>query len=156
MRNSQAERMFCEEFHRTNLRHSNAKPHFCGLAFVFKIVKKGYTTSHEVGEKMTDKNFGKRVKQRREELGLSQEQLAAKIGVSSNYISTVECGTTFPRFDKLIKIINGLEISADPLFQDSLEFIPEDPTTLLVKRIVELTDDEQERIIRFLDYLTRR
>lgn len=35
---------------------------------------------------MIDKRVGKRIKQRREQLGLTQEQFAEKLGVATNYI----------------------------------------------------------------------
>lgn len=62
---------------------------------------------------MIDKRFGKRVKACREQLCLTQEQFAEKIGLTPNYISTVERVTAFPRYDKLIAIVNGLEVSAE-------------------------------------------
>lgn len=39
---------------------------------------------------MIDKRIGKRVKQARERLGITQEDLAEKTGLTTNYISTVE------------------------------------------------------------------
>ena len=44
---------------------------------------------------MIDKRVGKRIKQRREQLGLTQEQFAEKLGVATNYISTIERGASF-------------------------------------------------------------
>ena len=46
---------------------------------------------------MIDKRVGKRIKQYRERLGLTQEEFAEKTGLASGYISTVERGITFPR-----------------------------------------------------------
>ena len=70
---------------------------------------------------MIDKRIGKRVKQCRERLGISQEELAEKTGLTANYISTVERGMSFPRCEKLIILLNGLEVSADAIFCDVLE-----------------------------------
>ena len=43
---------------------------------------------------MIDKRIGKRIKQRREELGITQEDLAEKLGLPAHYLSTVErCAT---------------------------------------------------------------
>ncbi len=64
---------------------------------------------------MIDKRIGKRIKEQREALGLTQEQFAEKIGVTTNYISTVERGASFPRCEKLILLLNGLETSADAI-----------------------------------------
>ena len=57
---------------------------------------------------MIDKRIGKRIKQCRERLGLSQEAFAEKTGLTPNYISTVERGMSFPRCEKLIVLLNGL------------------------------------------------
>ena len=70
---------------------------------------------------MIDKRIGKRVKQCREQLGLSQEEFAEKTGLTANYISTVERGMSFPRCEKLIILLNGLEVSADAIFCDVLD-----------------------------------
>ena len=71
---------------------------------------------------MIDKRIGKRVKQCRERLGLSQEEFAEKTGLTANYISTVERGMSFPRCEKLIILLNGLEVvvsaSAEAHFAD--------------------------------------
>ena len=69
---------------------------------------------------MIDPRIGKRIKQCRERLGLTQEQFAEKTGLTTNYISTVERGASFPRCEKLILIMNALEVSADAIFCDVL------------------------------------
>ena len=51
---------------------------------------------------MIDKRIGERIKQCREQLGLTQEQFAERLGLTTNYISTVERGASFPRCEKLI------------------------------------------------------
>ena len=43
---------------------------------------------------MIDKRIGQRFKQCREKLGLTQEEFAKKMGVTINYISTIERGMT--------------------------------------------------------------
>lgn len=46
---------------------------------------------------MIDPRIGKRIKESRERLGLTQEQFAEKAGFTANYISTLERGKSFPR-----------------------------------------------------------
>jgi transcriptional regulator with XRE-family HTH domain len=70
---------------------------------------------------MIDKRIGKRIKERREQLGLTQDEFAEKIGLTTNYISTIERGASFPRCEKLLAIINGLETSADAIFCDVID-----------------------------------
>ena len=65
---------------------------------------------------MIDKRIGKRFKQCRERLGLTQEDLAEKTGLTTNYISTVERGASFPRCEKLVLLMNALETNADAIF----------------------------------------
>lgn len=67
---------------------------------------------------MGDRRVGKRFKTRREELGLTQQELAEKLGVGENYISRLECGLVFPRYDKLICLLNLLDISCDAVLRD--------------------------------------
>ena len=69
---------------------------------------------------MIDARIGKRIKEYREKIGLTQEQFAEKTGLTTNYISTVERGASFPRCEKLITILNALEVSADAIFCDVL------------------------------------
>ena len=60
-------------------------------------------------------SFGARMKLRREEKGLNQEQLAEKIGVSKAQISRYESDQDRPGYDKLIDITTELGCSADHL-----------------------------------------
>jgi len=96
---------------------------------------------------MIDKRIGKRIKQCREQLGLTQEQFAEKLGVATNYISTIERGASFPRCEKLIAIINGLETSADAIFCDVLEHTSEYQASALSQKLSQLPMDDQKRIL---------
>ena len=64
---------------------------------------------------MIDKRIGQRFKQCREKLGLTQEEFAKKMGVTINYISTIERGMTFPRCEKLVQLLNALGVPAENL-----------------------------------------
>lgn len=70
---------------------------------------------------MIDKRIGQRIKECRERIGLTQEQFSEKTGLSVNYISTVERGGSFPRCERLITILNGLQVSADAIFCDVID-----------------------------------
>ncbi|MDL9935486.1 helix-turn-helix transcriptional regulator [Gordonia sp. ABSL1-1] len=52
--------------------------------------------------------FGERVRARRTELGLSQEQAAEKIGVHFTYLGRVERGQRSLRLESVLKIAAGL------------------------------------------------
>lgn len=102
---------------------------------------------------MIDKRIGKRIKERREQLGLTQEQLAEKLGLATHYISTVERGTTFPRCEKLILLLNGLETSADAIFCDVLDHSVGYKASMLSEQIRELPAEEQKRIMNMVELM---
>ena len=105
---------------------------------------------------MIDKRVGKRIKQRREQLGLTQEQFAEKLGVATNYISTIERGASFPRYEKLVAIINALETSADAIFCDVVTHSLEYKSYMLSDKMRDLPPEEQNRILETLDFLVQQ
>ena len=105
---------------------------------------------------MIDKRVGKRIKQRREQLGLTQEQFAEKLGVATNYISTIERGASFPRYEKLVAIINALETSADAIFSDVVTHSLEYKSYMLLDKMRDLPPEEQNRILETLDFLVQQ
>ncbi|MBC5788158.1 helix-turn-helix domain-containing protein [Clostridium facile] len=104
---------------------------------------------------MIDKRIGKRIKERREELGLTQEQFAEKVGLTTNYISTVERGASFPRCEKLIKILNGLETSADAIFCDVLIHSTNYKTSQLSEELSHLPMEDQQRILNIVELMIK-
>lgn len=105
---------------------------------------------------MIDKRVGKRIKQRREQLGLTQEQFAERLGVATNYISTIERGASFPRYEKLVSIINALETSADAIFCDVITCSSEYKSCTLLDEMKDLPLEEQNRILEILDFLVQQ
>lgn len=105
---------------------------------------------------MIDKRIGRRIKQRREEIGLTQEQFAEKLGLTTNYISTLERGASFPRCEKLILILNGLETSADAIFCDVLTHSNDYKASVLSEKLDELPPDEQQRILDMVELMIQQ
>jgi transcriptional regulator with XRE-family HTH domain len=62
--------------------------------------------------------FGRRVRARRIELGLSQEVLAANCGLDRTYISMVERGVRNPSLLNIEKLAHGLDSTVSELLQD--------------------------------------
>lgn len=100
---------------------------------------------------MIDKRIGKRFKESRERLGLTQQELAEKLNVTVNYISTIERGASFPRCEKLILLLNGLETSADSIFCDVLEYSIDYKTSTLSEKLKSLPKSEQKRILNLIE-----
>ena len=105
---------------------------------------------------MIDKRIGKRFKQRREELGLTQDALSEKLGLTTNYISTIERGASFPRCEKLILLLNGLETSADAIFCDVLPHSTKAKASILSEQISSLPNEEQQRILDMVELMVKQ
>ena len=60
------------------------------------------------------------VKEKRRELGLTQEELARRVGVGMRFIRDVEQGKETVRLDKLNQVFHffGLEVGAVPMRRD--------------------------------------
>ena len=105
---------------------------------------------------MIDKRIGQRFKQCREKLGLTQEEFAKKMGVTINYISTIERGMTFPRCEKLVQLLNALGVPADAVFCDVLTGSPDYQTSVLSKKLENLPVASQQRILQVVELMIQQ
>ncbi len=68
-----------------------------------------------VDVKLCMEEVGKRVMERRKQLGLTQEQLAERSEVTTQFVSYAESGKRAMRAENLMKIAAALEVSTDYL-----------------------------------------
>lgn len=68
-------------------------------------------------------SFGKKVKEAREKMGLTQAGLSELVGISPNFLGDIERGLKLPSIDTLLRLSNILKTSLDRLFVDSLNNI---------------------------------
>lgn len=61
--------------------------------------------------------FGQRVRELRNQLGISQEKFALKIDMDRTYFASVESGKRNISIENIYKISNGLEVSLEELFK---------------------------------------
>ncbi|MCL2083522.1 MAG: helix-turn-helix domain-containing protein [Oscillospiraceae bacterium] len=97
------------------------------------------------------KALGKRIQQRRQELGLSQQATSEKLDLSTSFFSRVERGEKVASLETLIKIANVFEFSLDFLLQDSLDKTVSDDLQIEVAQI--FTDKTPEQTKRLMDWL---
>lgn len=91
--------------------------------------------------------IGKRIKFRREAAGLSQEQLAERLELSKNHISSIECGKSMVTTKGLLALCNVL--GGTPNYYLIGELSPEaDSITSLIRL---LNPVEQKTLIRLLN-----
>ena len=65
-------------------------------------------------------SLGKRLRERREELGMSRTELAAALGVSPSAVSNYESGQNALREDVLLRLFHVLDVDPNYLYQDAL------------------------------------
>lgn len=65
--------------------------------------------------------LGKRIRRKRQENGLTQEEAAELIGISLSYYGNIERGLRMPSVEILVNIANQLNVGMDVLLRDSLK-----------------------------------
>lgn len=75
-------------------------------------------------------DFGERLKQMREEKGISQKELADKAEIDRTYMSKLESDSSNPSYDKITKICESLGISLADFFGET-EKIEKEPGIIL-------------------------
>jgi transcriptional regulator with XRE-family HTH domain len=58
-----------------------------------------------------------RIKELRDQKGISQEELAHRAGLSRTGMGFLETGKRWPRLDTLIKVADGLAVTVDELLK---------------------------------------
>ncbi len=64
-------------------------------------------------------SVGQRLKQRRQELGMSQKELAVRLGISPAAVSNYESGQNAIREDVLLRLFTVLDVEPNYLYQDA-------------------------------------
>lgn len=65
--------------------------------------------------------IGSRLREARNMVKLTQEQLAEKVGIGTTYISDIERGAKFPSLSLFIKIVDALGVSSDFILRGEIE-----------------------------------
>jgi len=60
--------------------------------------------------------LGARIKEIRKRCGLSQDQLAEKVGIEAKYLSRIEVGKRYPSLETLEHIADSLQVEMQELF----------------------------------------
>lgn len=101
---------------------------------------------------MDFKEIGKRIKDKRIELNLTQEQLAEKTGITDTYIGAIERATSKCSIETLVKISQTLDINMDYMlfgtttknvdnrFSEILKSLPKDKQNLYIELCEAIAD----------------
>lgn len=104
-------------------------------------------------------SFEGRLRQAREMAGLTQQDLAEKLGVTKNSISNYENGVSSPKWDILVKIFDVLRVDPNFLYQDDFSseltethiLTPQQST--LLAAFDQLNDEGQIKAVEYVEDL---
>lgn len=99
-------------------------------------------------------NVSDRIKAIRKTRGLSQQEVANKIGIDRAQYSRVETGKSEPTITSLTKIAQALEVSVTDFFSEDAAYDIDTYNKSLIERIklIDQLDEEQKRsLFTFVD-----
>ena len=85
---------------------------------------------------MDYKRLGKRIREERQRLNLTQAQLAEDIDISDTYMGAIERGERSLTLDTLVKLVNRLGLSVDYMLSDSVR----DSNANIINQFLQITD----------------
>lgn len=100
--------------------------------------------------KMNPKETGKRIQLLRKQKGLSQEELADKLNVSSNTVAKIECGLRRPSVDFVVDLVNFFDTTVDYIILGE-EIKKERNYDFLIREI----DDKVEQLLALKENLLK-
>lgn len=104
---------------------------------------------------MVEKQIGKRIQMIRKHRGLTQENLAEMLGISTNHMSSLERGLYNVKIEMLVRIMNCLDCTADDLFCDVIKSGYKAKASRLSDLIAELPAREQKRIFDVVETMVQ-
>lgn len=85
--------------------------------------------------------IGQRIRKYRKAVGLSQEELADRVGISTTHMSHIETANTKLSLQVLVAISEALEVTTDSLIYE----MPQLNKTALAKEVVDIIDSSSSR-----------
>lgn len=102
-------------------------------------------------------SLGSRIKERREQLGMSRNELAELIGVTAPAIGNYETGYSTPKIELLYKIFDALQCDPNYLYQDEISAASNGTLSEreqeLINNYRKLNEGNKEKIERAVRYL---
>jgi len=99
--------------------------------------------------------FGERIKSLRESKGWTQENLAEKMEINTNYLSSIERGKENPTFDMLMKLSDSLKVEMWELFDFGHERGPKELKEMLKSFGNELPEEKLKLAVKLVRAIAR-
>ncbi len=109
-----------------------------------------------INELTIEQKIGKQIQKIRKQKGYTQEKFAEMVDLSTNYLSDIERGKSFPRPEKLVAIMNALECSADDIFADVIGVGYKIKISRLTDRLDTLSPENRQLVMDLLEVLLER
>jgi transcriptional regulator with XRE-family HTH domain len=95
--------------------------------------------------------LGKRIKEERLRLNLTQERLSEDIEISTAYLGQIERGERSLTLDKLVRLANRLGVTVDYLLSDSVSISADNQTDRILQLLQDKTIEEKEMAFQVLN-----
>lgn len=99
------------------------------------------------------KEVGKRIAERRRELGLKQWQVNEMAGLCNNYLSNVERATTVISIDVLMKICAALDTTPDALLLGAVVDEENDYLRSMTNRLNQMSSQQARLTLSLMDWI---
>ena len=103
------------------------------------------------------RSIGLKIKERRQERGVTQEYIANLLDVNPSHISNIECGRAHPSLTALIKIANILQCSVDCFIGGEYTFAVDRNAATLDEKIMEkvkyFEPEKKRKILKMIELL---
>lgn len=93
-------------------------------------------------------SFGERVRNRRKEIGITQDQIATKIGISLRFYQMIERGEKSLSLDTLIRLSKALGISIDYLVFGSVAGQLDNPVAEILNTLPPQRQEDAVKILQ--------
>lgn len=91
---------------------------------------------------MSLENLGSRIKAERQSRGITQEQLAERVDISTNFMSLIENGRNMS-VETLVRVSDVLGVTADYLLNDTLQIKNDSISEQILQNLSTLYNDER-------------
>lgn len=114
------------------------------------------TPDQQLLEHLLAMNFAERLTAARKQQGLTQQQLADRVGVHVTQLRRYEAGTNQPTLDVLRALAIALSVSTDALVFDTDERGPSDDLRLTFEATQRLDPDERTTVRQLIEAILLR
>ena len=101
------------------------------------------------------KESGKRIQTMRNSMGLTQEQLAEKVNISTNHLGAIEREVKTPTMDTFVKILNVIGAEPNEALKEVVPVVWKEDISMLEEKLSELTPTQRENVIHILNLIIK-